>query len=119
MKRLCREILLCVCIGLCALAFTSMVITLNRDAWMTILCTASTAVFFMLENIELEKVLMAKAEEAEVLKKGAQDTLMCRTNQLEQEIHRLRKPHMCWRNGWKSCSSLPSLYQRGQCEEGT
>ena len=65
-------------IGICAFAFTRIIFSVTHDAWMAVFYTASTTIFFILENIELEN-----------------------------EIHRLLKPHVCWRDGWKSCSSLP------------
>ena len=101
-----RYLILSAFISLCAFAFTRIIFSVTHDAWMAVFYTASTTIFFILENIELEKLLKARDAEIQALKSTAQVTLMCRTNELENEIHRLLKPHVCWRDGWKSCSSL-------------
>ena len=99
-------LLLSLFIIFCALAFTCVVFAVIHDARMVVFCTAATAIFFILQTLELEKLLKIKDAEIQSLEDATQDKIMCRTNELENEIHRLLKPPHVWKRGWHSCSSL-------------
>ena len=102
-----RYLIMCLFICVGAFTFTHIVFAITNYVWLPVFCTASAMIFFMLENIELNKMLQAKDDEIQALHASALTTLMCRTNELECEVHRLLNPPLRWRKDWKSCTSLP------------
>jgi hypothetical protein len=90
----------------CASAFTCVVFAVIRDVRMVVFCTAATAIFFILQTLELEKLLKIKDANIQALENTTQDKIICRTNELENEIYRLLKPPRVWKCVKNSCSSL-------------
>jgi hypothetical protein len=61
-----------------------------QDAWVSVFVTSAMGIFFVLENIELNRILQEKDNEIEITKKTSQLTLWPKLNEIQQDIHSLR-----------------------------
>ena len=83
--------LLIVYIAIYSSAFAYVAIMIPIDTWTAVFLTSTVGLFFILESMELNKLLQSKDVEIHGMKEAFQDTLLFRTNELTLEIKQMKK----------------------------
>jgi hypothetical protein len=86
--------ILFVFIASCASAFAYIMSTIIHDKWTSVFIPSMGCILFMLENIELNKILDLQEIEIRVLRETSQATILQKTNEFKSEIKRLERSYL-------------------------
>jgi hypothetical protein len=86
-----RYIFLFIFITSCASTHTFLAYTMTQNVWVSVFITSAVAIFFILENMELNRLLQEKDHEINIMNRTTQITLIPKMIEVQQEIQALKE----------------------------